>query len=65
MIGHSDYVNMRVPKTEYEKLKQARETLKLYPAYSWVENLALGAFIGLLAGLALKELSVPQDDHAR
>ena len=53
---------MRVPKTEYNKLRQARETLKQYPEYSWVENLALGAFIGLVAGLAIKELTTPSDE---
>jgi len=53
---------MRVPKSEYDKLKQARETLKQYPEYSWVENLALGAFIGLVAGLALRELTVASDE---
>jgi len=53
----SKYINMRIPRTEYEKLKQARESLKENPDYSWVESLALGAFIGLLAGYAVKKLS--------
>jgi len=53
----SKYINMRIPKTEYEKLKQARESLKVNPDYSWVESLALGAFIGLLAGYAVKKIA--------
>ena len=51
------YVNMRVPKAEYDKLKQVREQLKKNPEYSWVESLALGAFIGLLAAYVLNEIS--------
>jgi len=61
-MDHPKYVSMRIPRVEYEKLKQARETLKEYPDYSWVENLALGAFIGLLTGIAFKELTVPHVD---
>lgn len=57
----SKYISMRVPKAEYEKLKDAREQLKKNPDYSWVESLALGAFIGLLAGVALKKLSESDD----
>jgi len=48
---------MRIPRTEYEKLKQARESLKENPDFSWVESLALGAFIGLLAGYAIKKIA--------
>lgn len=48
---------MRVPKTEYEKLKQVRQVLKQKPEYSWVESLALGALIGVVAGIVLKKLS--------
>jgi len=51
------YVNLRVPKTEYEKLKQVKHHLSSDPKYSWVESLALGAVIGLMAGMILEELS--------
>jgi len=50
------YVSMRVPKTEYDKLRNARETLQKNPDYSWVGSLALGAFVGLVAGLAIKKI---------
>lgn len=53
----SKYVSVRVPKVEYEKLKQVREQLKKDPDYSWVAGLALGAMVGLVAGLALKKLA--------
>ena len=53
---------MRVPKAEYEKLKEVRDKLKTNPDYSWVESLALGAFIGLLAGYALKKISESDRD---
>jgi len=42
------YVSMRVPKTEYDKLRKAREELQQNPDYSWVGSLALGAFVGLI-----------------
>lgn len=58
----SKYINMRVLKSEYTKLKKAREELQKSPDYSWVGNLALGAFIGIVAGLALKKLSESDDD---
>ena len=48
---------MRIPKKEYESLKEARDSFKENPDYSWVESLALGAFIGLLAGYAVKKLT--------
>ena len=51
------YVNLRVPKTEYDKLKQVRDQLKKIQEYSWVKNLALGALIGLLAGLVMNEIT--------
>jgi len=52
----SKYINMRVPKKEYEKLKKAREKLQHDPDYSWVGSLALGAFVGLVAGVAIKKI---------
>ena len=33
------------------------------PDYSWVGSLALGAFVGLAAGLALERLTRPDDDN--
>lgn len=51
------YINLRVPKAEYEKLKQVKEHLSSVPKYSWAESLALGAVIGLMAGMVLDELS--------
>ena len=33
-------------------------------SYSWVGSLALGAFVGLAAGLALKRLAESGDDDA-
>ena len=56
------YVSMRVPKTEYDKLRKAREELQHNPDYSWVGSLALGAFVGLVAGLAIKKLTESNDD---
>jgi|CXWL01.1.fsa_nt_gi hypothetical protein len=50
-----EYINMRVPRAEYEKLKQLREKMKKNPSYSWAGSLALGAFIGLVAGLVIDE----------
>ena len=61
--SESKYISMRVPKTEYKKLKDARDQLKKNPDYSWVESLALGAFIGLLAGYALKKISESDNDR--
>ncbi len=61
--SESKYISMRVPKTEYEKLKDARDQLKKNPDYSWVGSLALGAFIGLLAGYALKKISESDNDR--
>ena len=51
------YINLRVPKTEYEKLKEVREILKDDPKYSWAESLALGALVGLVACLVIDTLS--------
>ncbi len=51
------YVSMRVPKAEYDKLRKVREEMQRNPDYSWVSSLALGAFVGLVAGLAIKKLS--------
>jgi len=56
------YVSMRVPKTEYDKLRKAREELQHNPNYSWVGSLALGAFVGLVAGLAIRELTRTDED---
>lgn len=56
------YVSMRVPKTEYDKLRNARKELQQHPDYSWVGSLALGAFVGLVAGLAIKELTKSDED---
>lgn len=57
----SKYVSMRVPKSEYDKLKRLRAKMEGKPDYSWVGSLALGAFVGLAAGLALKRLSEQGD----
>ncbi|MCY4490105.1 MAG: hypothetical protein OXC46_01415 [Thaumarchaeota archaeon] len=51
------YVNLRVPKAEYEKLKQVKDHLSSDPKYSWVESLALGALIGLVAGMVIDDIS--------
>ena len=51
------YVSMRVPKAEYDKLRRVREELQQNPDYSWVGSLALGAFVGLVAGLAIRRLT--------
>ena len=56
------YVSLRVPKTEYDKLKDLRGKMEKKPDYSWVGSLALGAFVGLAAGLALERLTRPDDD---
>ena len=56
------YVSMRVPKTEYDKLRNVREELQQHPDYSWVGSLALGAFVGLVAGLALKKRTESDED---
>ena len=50
-----EFINMRVPRAEYEKLKQLREKMKNTGKYSWAGSLALGAFIGLVAGLVIDE----------
>lgn len=52
----SRYINLRVPRTEYEKLKTVKDQLKNDPKYSWVGSLALGALIGLVAGMVIDEL---------
>lgn len=52
----SKYISLRMPKVEYDKIKQVRDQLKEDPKYSWVENLALGAFIGLMAGLVIEDI---------
>jgi len=46
----------------YDKLRKAREELQHNPNYSWVGSLALGAFVGLVAGLAIRELTRTDDD---
>ena len=53
----SRYVNVRVPKTEYEKLKKVRSQLSSNPKYSWVESLALGALVGFVAGMVIEEIT--------
>ena len=59
MTGFSNprYINLRVPKTEYDKLKQVRDILKNDPKYSWAESLALGALIGFVAGMVIEKLT--------
>ena len=52
----SKYISLRMPKAEYEKIKQVRDQLKEDPKYSWVGSLALGAFIGLMAGLVIEDI---------
>jgi len=61
-VDEPKYVSMRIPKTEYDKLRNARAELKKNPEYSWVGSLALGAFVGLIAGLAIKKLTESNDD---
>lgn len=51
-----EYINMRVPRTEYEKIKEVREKLKQKSDYSWAGSLALGAFVGLMAGIIVSEV---------
>ena len=53
----SEYINVRIPKKEYEKLKETKKMMSDTPDYSWVKNLALGALIGLVAGIVMKEIS--------
>lgn len=50
-----EYINMRIPRTEYEKIKEARNKLKKKSDYSWAGSLALGAFVGLMAGIVINE----------
>ena len=52
----SKYISLRMPKVEYDKIKQVRDQLKEDPKYSWVGSLALGAFIGLMAGLVIDDI---------
>ena len=55
------YVSLRIPKSEYDKLKDLRGRMEKKPDYSWVGSLALGAFVGLAAGLALDQLTKSGD----
>ena len=55
------YVSLRVPKSEYDKLKDLRGCMEKKRDYSWVGSLALGAFVGLAAGLALERLTRSDD----
>ena len=55
------YVSLRIPKSEYDKLKDLRGRMEKKPDYSWVGSLALGAFVGLAAGLALERLTKSGD----
>ena len=55
------YVSLRVPKSEYDRLKRPRAKMEDKPDYSRVGSLALGAFVGRAAGLALKRLSEQGD----
>lgn len=57
------YVSLRVPKSEYDKLKDLRGRMEKKPDYSWVGSLALGAFVGLAAGLALERLTRSDGDN--
>ena len=57
------YVSLRVPKSEYDKLKKLRAKMEDRPDYSWVGSLALGAFVGLAAGLVLKKLTESGDGN--
>ena len=57
------YVSLRVPKSEYDKLKDLRGRMEKKPDYSWVSSLALGAFVGLAVGLALERLTRSDDDR--
>ncbi len=59
--GEPRYVSLRVPKSEYDKLKDLRGRMEKKPDYSWVGSLALGAFVGLAAGLALERLTRSDD----
>lgn len=62
----NDFVNVRLPRTEYDKLKKAREMLSKQTNYSWVEHLSLGAFIGLITDLAMKKYGRrPRVEHPR
>lgn len=56
------YVSLRIPKSEYEKLKSLRGEMEGKPKYSWVGSLALGAFVGLAVGLALEQLTKSDED---
>lgn len=53
----SEYINVRIPKKEYEKLKQTKKMMSEKPDYSWVKNLALGALVGLVAGIVMEKIS--------
>ncbi len=55
-MPESRYINLRVPRSEYVKLKEVKDLLKNDPKYSWAESLALGALIGLVAGMVIAEL---------
>lgn len=57
------YVSLRVPKSEYDKLKDLRGSMEKKRDYSWVGSLALGAFVGLAAGLALERLTKSGEDE--
>jgi len=50
-----EYINLRVPRSEYDKVKKLRDQMKKNPSYSWAGGLALGAFIGLIAGIVIDE----------
>lgn len=56
------YVSLRIPKSEYDKLKSLRGEMESRPSYSWVGSLALGAFVGLAVGLALERLTKSDED---
>ena len=52
-----EYVNLRVPKAEYEKLKNAKKIMSTTSDYSWAKSLALGSLIGLVVGIAIGTIS--------
>ena len=56
-----EFINMRIPRTEYEKIKEVRDRLKKKSDYSWAGSLALGAFVGLMAGIVINEVLSDND----
>jgi hypothetical protein len=52
-----DYTTVRVPRREYERIVEARERYRQTDNQSYIGQLALGAFLGFLAGVAISHLS--------